>query len=224
MPFREEKKVHVQIVVDNWILHLWANRNVYEETRLAAMRFAEELASYAIRDPGFKRAKNPIPVPDDAPPIVREMARLSALAGVGPVFTIRGALLEYVALSLAQDLKEFAASSGGDHFVLTRRRRRLALPGRQKLALVLSPELGPNGIHTAVGHSLEERGGMNVIAVVAESCILADAGGAAAGAIIARRRSLQAGLSFLEAIPGVHGALVVQGDRIGLVGSVELAA
>jgi ApbE superfamily uncharacterized protein (UPF0280 family) len=221
---RDEKKVHVKVTLDDWIVHVWAHRNVYEETRLAGLTFAEELASYAIRDPGFKRAKNPVPVLDDAPPIVREMARLSALAGVGPAFTFRGALLQYVGLYLAQDLKEFAASSGGDHFVLSRKRGRLPLPGNRKLALVLSPELGSKGIHTAVGHSPEWGNGRSMLAVVAESCILADAGGAAASAIIARHRSLQAGLSFLEGIPGVQGALIVRGDQIGLVGSLELAA
>jgi uncharacterized protein len=224
MPLREKKKVQVKIVVDDWVVRIWARRDVFEEARLAGMRFAEEVASYSIRDPGFKRAKNPVPVLEDAPPIVREMARLSALAGVGPAFTFRGALLEYLGLSLAQELNEFTVSSGGDHVVLTRRRGRLALPGNRNLALVVSPRLGSKGIHTAMDRSPESARGANLLAIVAESCILADAGAAAAMAIIARRRSLHAGLALLKSIPGIHGALVVQGDQIGLAGNLELAA
>jgi ApbE superfamily uncharacterized protein (UPF0280 family) len=224
MPVRERKKVLVEVAVDDWVLRIWARRSVLDEARVASLRFAEELASYAIRDPGFKRARRPIPVPQDAPPIIREMARLSALAGVGPAFTFRGALLDYVGLALAQDLKEVSASCGGDHFVLAGKPGRLALPGNRKLALIVPAELGFKGIHTEIGRSEGSARGADILAVVAESCILADAVAAAATTIMARRRSLHAGLAFLKAIPGIHGAVVVQGTRIGLAGNVELAA
>ncbi len=221
MPLRE-KKVQVKVVVDDWVLRIWARRDVFEEARVAALRFAEEVVAYATRDHEFKRAKHPIPVPADAPPIIREMARLSALAGVGPAFTFRGALLDYVGLTLARDLKEVTASCGGDHFVLGRRRSRLPLPGRRDLALVLPPGSGPTGIHTSDSPGWEKGG--DIVAVVAESCILADAGAAAATAILARPRSLQAGLAFLNQLPGIQGALVVHGDQVGLAGSLELVA
>jgi ApbE superfamily uncharacterized protein (UPF0280 family) len=224
MAIREKKKVRVQVAVDDWVLNISARRNVSDEARVASLRFAEELASYAIRDPEFKRAKQPILVRHDAPPIVKEMARLSRLAGVGPAFTFRGALLQHVGLALTQDLKEVAVSCGGDRFLLSRKRGRLALPGRRNLAIVVSPEFGPKGIHMDMGPSLDWNTGADLLVVVAESCILADAGGAAARAIMGRGHSLQAGLAHLKSIPGIYGALVVQGDQIGLAGDLELAA
>jgi ApbE superfamily uncharacterized protein (UPF0280 family) len=219
---RRTNRAQVEVEIDNWILHIAARRDMSDQARVAGLAFLEELASYAIRDPDFKRAKHPVPVHPDAPPLVREMARVCALAGVGPAFTFRGALLDRVGLALARDLKEVIVSCRGDHFVLTRKRSRLALPGSRNLAIVLRPELGPNGIHSAMARSREGAAGPDALVIVAESCMLADAGAAAASAIVAHPRSLKSALTFLESVPGIHGALLTQGDRVGLAGSVEL--
>jgi ApbE superfamily uncharacterized protein (UPF0280 family) len=221
--FREKKRVHVEVAVRDWVLRISAPRNVFDEARVAALQFEEEVSAYGIRDPGFARARRPVPARQDAPPIIKEMARLCRLAGVGPAFAFRGALLHHVGLALSRDLKELTLSSGGDHFVLARKRGRLPLPGKRNLSLVISPELGPNGIHTAIRPSVGGSGAV-LLAVVAESCILADAGAAAATVMMARRRSLQSALAVLKAIPGVHGGLIIHGDQIGLAGKLEFAA
>jgi hypothetical protein len=61
------------------------------------------------------------------------------------------------------------------------------------------------------------------MAVVARSCILA-AAAAAGGQAVARRRTVLDALAYLQAIPGIHGALLVSGEQIGLAGGLELAA
>ncbi len=222
MPVRETG-VRIEVGPDAWFLRIRARREVSDEARVAALRFAEVLNSYATRDPEFRRARQVRSVPQDAPPIVRDMARLSALAGVGPAYTLQGALLEYVGSALARQLKEVRASCGGDHFVLARRKGRLALPGVRNLALVVPRKVGAIGIHTAIRPSARRDGGADILAVVAESCILADAGGAAATATIARR-SLGAALDLLQEMPGIYGAIVVGGDQIGLAGNLQLVA
>ena len=83
--------------------------------------------------------------------------------------------------------------------------------------MVVKPELGPHGICSTIGK--EEAG----LVVVARSCMLAAAAATAARAILARR-SLPEVLAYLQAIDGVHGALVVRGQDIGLAGGLELAA
>ena len=60
--------------------------------------------------------------------------------------------------------------------------------------------------------------------IVASSSILADAAAAGALAILSKPRSLRPALVYLRGLDGVHGAMIVRGDRVGLAGSLELAA
>ena len=87
------------------------------------------------------------------------------------------------------------------------------------MAVVLKPALGAQGIYSTLGN-----GSGDGLVVVATSCILADAAAAAATAILAKPGRLDAALRHLNGILGVHGAIVVRGDRIGVAGSLELAA
>ena len=45
-----------------------------------------------------------------------------------------------------------------------------------------------------------------------------------ATAVLSRPNSLKAALAYLQRVPGVHGAMIVRGDHIGVAGSLELAA
>jgi ApbE superfamily uncharacterized protein (UPF0280 family) len=220
LPLRH-KDVVAKVVIDDIVLRVSGSRDVSAEARVAALQFAEEMASYTTRDRDFRRAHHPIAVPRDAPAIIREMARLSALVRVGPAFTLRGALLDYVGLRCASNNRELVISCEADHFVAVRRARRLPLPGNRDLALIVRPGAGPKGVHASYAHGAT---GGAIVAVVAESCILADAGAAAATAMAARPTSLRAGLAYLSGVPGIHGAFVMRGDHIGLAGSVEIAA
>jgi ApbE superfamily uncharacterized protein (UPF0280 family) len=191
------------------------------------MQFWEQLQSYAIRHPGFQSTKRPVEVPEDAPPLVRDIARMSAAAGVGPMFTFQGALTQYVGQALARLMPDVNVACGGDHYVITRHRARLPVhpgAGPGTLAVVVRPELGPHGIYVAPGASSLTGGAADGLAVVAGSCIMADAAAAAAGAILSKPRSFRSALAFLQGLPEIRGAVVIQGDRIGVAGGLELAA
>ncbi len=203
---------------------------LYEEARAAGMQFWEQLQSYAIRNPMFQSSKRPIYVPQDAPRMVQRMAELSMAAGVGPIFTFRGALTEYVGRIVARSVPELFVTCGPDHFVVAKRRARLPVhraadPGGGGLAVVVKPELGPHGVHSSIGSERGEDSDDGVV-VVATSCILADAAAAGVGAILAKggRGSLRAALSYLRGLDGVHGGIVLRGERIGVAGGLELAA
>jgi uncharacterized protein len=223
------KARHFDVPVQDLTLRISAAEEMYEEARAAGMHFWEQIQSYAIRNPAFRSSKRPIEVPDDAPLIVRQMAEQSALAGVGPMFTFRGALTEFVGRKIAEAVPDVAVACGEDHFVITRRRARLALGpsprGRHDgMALVVKPEIGPQGIYAALERSPMRSGRADGLVVVARSCILADAAGAAATAILSKPNSLRAALTYLQRLPGVHGAMVIRGERIGVAGALELAA
>jgi ApbE superfamily uncharacterized protein (UPF0280 family) len=231
MPLLARRRLHrfFDVPVQDLVLRVAGPQDLYEEARAAGLHFWEQVQSYAIRHPEFRTSKRPLPVPPEAPPIVREMVQSSAAAGVGPMFTFQGALTEYVGRRLAPALSEVVVSCGGDHFVIARRRARLAVRpptrgGRDALAVVVKPELGPHGIYTTVGRVHLPREGADGLVVVARSCLLADAAAAAASAILSRPGSCRPALDYLNGLDGVHGAIVIRGARIGVAGALELAA
>jgi len=227
----KKKARSFDLYVQDMVLRVAAPEELYEEARVVAMNFSEKLQAYGIRDPDFRTSNRPVVVPDDAPAIVREMARVARLAGVGPAFTIQGAITDHVGRFLALRLPEVLVSNGGDYFVVTRKRARLGIhpgtdPGGRPLALVVRPELGPQGIFTTAAGRLELAADpSDTLVVVASSCMLAEAAATAAARMLRRSDGgFAAALGFLQRLPGVYGGLVVQGEQIGLAGGLELAA
>lgn len=217
------------VPVEDMTLRVQGPRELYEEVRAAGMGFWEQLQSYLVRHPRFRGAKAPLAVPDDAPAIIRRMAELSALAGVGPVFTIRGAVTEHVGMELSKTLPEVVVSSGGNCFVAGRRRTRVTVreargPGEKDLAVMTSSGQDRHGIFTTTSSEhLPARVGHDVV-VVAPSCILAEAAATAALAILSKPHSFATALRYLQGLDGIQGAMVMRDRRIGLAGSLELAA
>jgi ApbE superfamily uncharacterized protein (UPF0280 family) len=204
------------VPVQHLTLRITSSQDRYEEARAIGMQVWEQIQAYAVRDPAFGRSKRAMRVPPDAPDVVREMASTAALAGVGPMFSFRGALVDHVGRALAPESGEIVVSSGGDHFLVARNRSRLSVattPDGSSLAVVVRPEHGAHRILATTG-----------MAVVPRWCILADAAAASAAAILTRPRSFRAALAHLESIEGVYGAILLKGTAIGLTGALELAA
>jgi uncharacterized protein len=230
MPLRSRKRGrYFDVPVQHMVLRIAGPEELYEEVRATGMQYWEQIQSYAIRHPGFQTSKRPLSVPEDAPPVVRQMAKLSAMAGVGPMFTFQGALTEYVGQGLAKIMPEVNVSCGGDHYVVTRKRARMPVHAgstetSRGLVVIVKPELGPHGIYATPGGAYFAGESPDGLIVVARSCILADAAAAAAKAILARPGSFRKALAFLQNLRGVHGAIVIRGEAIGVAGGLELAA
>jgi uncharacterized protein len=227
MALLRRKSEHVDVPVQDLLLRITGPEDVYEEARAIGMLFWEQVQSFAIRNPDFQRSKRPVQVAASAPSIVREMATLSALAGVGPMLTFRGALTEFVGRRMAELMPEVTVSCGEDHYVVARRRARLGFFTGQRpegLAVVVKPELGPHGVYMDLKGGARPGEIADGLLVVSTSCIVADASAAAARAILSKPNSLKTALAYLRGVPGVHGGIVIQGDRIGVAGGLELAA
>jgi ApbE superfamily uncharacterized protein (UPF0280 family) len=225
MPLLKRRTRHFDVPVQDMLLRISGPEELYEEARAAGMQFWEQIQAYAIRHPGFQSSKRPLSVPEDAPEIVRQMAAQTGLAGVGPMFAFRGALTEFVGRKLAPSLHEVIVTCGSDHYVVSNKRARLGLRGgTQAMALVIKPELGPQGVFSSLDPAHRDPEMAEGLVVVARSCILADAAAAAATAILTKPDSFRATLAYLRRLPGVHGALLVRGEHIGVAGALELAA
>jgi ApbE superfamily uncharacterized protein (UPF0280 family) len=213
-----------EIQVQDMTLHIQAGTDFNEESRAAALSFWEQLHAYTLRNPDVGNSKRPIDVPEDAPPIVREMVAAARRAGVGPMFSFQGALTDHVGRFLAQEVGEVTVSCGGDYFILGRRRQKLTVlrrSGGSTVAVVVPARKQGVGISMIVGRGHAPVDGL---AVLAESCMLADAAAAGVQAILPKENGFAGALTYLKKVPGVLGGVIVVRDRIGLAGPVELAA
>jgi ApbE superfamily uncharacterized protein (UPF0280 family) len=228
MPLLSKRRSRAfDVPVHDMTLRITGPEELYEEARAVGMQFWEQLQSYAIRHPDFQTSKRPFAVGGDAPDVVRQMSVMAASAGVGPMFTFQGALAETVGRALGRSVADIMVVCGPDHWIVTRKRSRLALNrgggGRQgELGIVVKPQLGPHGVHIGLrnaGRSSSD----DVVVIVASSCILADAAAAGVSAILSKPNSLRAALTYVKRMNGVHGAMLMRGDRIGVAGGLELA-
>jgi ApbE superfamily uncharacterized protein (UPF0280 family) len=220
----KRKLEHFDVPVQDKVLRITGPEHLYEEVRAAGMQFWEQIQSYAIRNPAFRTSKRPLEVPASAPAIVREMATSAAAAGVGPMFTFQGALTDYVGRRLTDALNETSVSCGEDHFVMSRRRMRLAVHPGLGLAVVVKPELGAHGVFMRLTPGENPGEVMGGLVVVGHTCIVADAAAAAAMAIVPKSGGFRTALTYLKGVPGLHGAMLIQGHRIGVAGALEIAA
>ena len=220
---RRTKSFDIQ--VQDLTLHINAPEDFAEESRAAALSFWEQLQSYALRNPRFRQSKRPIGAPPtDAPEIVREMVAASTAAGVGPMFTFRGAVTDQVGRFLAESLHEVTVSCDGDYFILTRKRMKLAVHRRDgdPIAVAVEPAREGVGVSTTLGRG-RGGGGPDGLAVIAESCMLADAAAAGVQALLSKPDGFKLALQYLQQVDGVQGGVVVAGDQIGVAGGVEIA-
>ena len=224
MKLLKRKPRTFDIQVQEMTLHIQAGTDFNEESRAAALSFWEQLNAYTLRNPDMRNSKRPIEVPDDAPEIVREMVAAARRAGVGPMYSFQGAVTDYVGRYLSNEVPEVIVNCEGDYFILGRRRQKLTVirgSGGSVVAVVVPPSRQGVGVSMTIGRG---RAAIDGLAVLADSCMLADAAAAGVQAILPKENGFRSALAYLKQVRGVLGGLVVVGDRIGVAGGVELAA
>jgi uncharacterized protein len=224
---RRQKTFEIQ--VQDLSLQITAAPDLVEESRAAALTFWEQLEAWSRQHPEFRTSKRPLAVPENAPELVQEMVRSSGTAGVGPIFAFHGAVTDYVGRFLARQTREITVECGGDLFILRRKRTKLTVHRRGNggpISLVVEPRSGGVGVSTTLARGRRGAGvtGPDGLAVLASSCMLANAASAGIQALLPKPDGMRSALHYLERVPGVQGGLVVQGDEIGVAGRVEIVS
>jgi uncharacterized protein len=212
------------IQVQDLTLHITAPEDFAEEARAAALSFWEQLQSYGVRDPDFRSSKRALTrVATDAPPIVQEVVSAASAAGVGPMFSFRGAVVDAVGRFLGGQTGDVTVACDGDYYLKAKKRLKVAVRrrGGEPLTIVLAASRGL-GLSTTLGRG-KGGAGPDGLAVVAQSCMLADAAAAGVQACLNKPDGFGMALHYLQRVPGVSGGVVVVGDRIGVAGGVEIA-
>lgn len=211
-------------------LMVMAPAELADQARTSALAHWEQIEAYVVVNPSFKNLKVPFPVHEGAPPVVRAMGEASEAAGVGPMVTLPGAIVEGVARDLGAVTKEVVVGCEGDTFVVSDRPRSYVVekpdePGSGGIAVRVRPQgayaffcsTGRIRIDPVIGHA-------RVVAVLADHGAVADAVGSAMGSAMHRPHHVERALEVARKVPGVRGAVVLSQGRIGVWGDIEIVA
>lgn len=227
---RDKDLISFTVVMKESDLYVRATRNLRRKALKALLKHRSSLEEYIERQPEFLTSLKPLVVGQDAPLIVRTMAEAAEKAGVGPMAAVAGAIAEYVGMGLLPFSREVIVENGGDIFLKTQKTRSIGIyageasPFTGKLALKVEPQETPLGICTSagtVGHSLSF-GRCDAAILVSPSASLADAAATAVGNAVQTADDVPKGIDLARGIPGIKGAVVIKGDRIGVWGEIKL--
>lgn len=221
--------VSFEVAVKETDLYIKAVQDLSAEAREAVLRHRRLLEDYIRRHPGFLESLVPVEEDPFAPPIVREMIGAARNAGVGPMAAVAGAMAEAVGRDLLPKSPEVVVENGGDIFLCSERELRVAIyagdsPLSYRLALQVSGAAQGKGICTSsgtVGPSLSF-GRADVVCILSPSAALADAAATAVGNLVQTAADVNRSLEAAQAIPGVGGALIIIGAKLGAWGEVQL--
>ena len=210
-------------------LYIRASSNLEAEATSAIIKYRKPLEEYINSYPLFLHSLEPYAVENDAPDIVRDMARAAGIAGVGPMAAVAGAIAEAVGRDLLAYSTEVIVENGGDIFMKLSQTRLVGVyagesPFTGKIALEINPAETPLGVCTSsgtVGHSLS-LGAADAVIVLSHSTALADAAATAIGNKVITAENIETAMEQAQVVVGLVGVVIIKGDRIGIWGNVKL--
>ena len=217
------------IVVNETDLRIRSSSNVKDQATKAVLKYRHQLERYIKRQPSFATSLVPVPVTDDAPPIIKDMADAARRVGVGPMASVAGAMAQFVGEELLAYAPEVIIENGGDIYLKSRQNRTVGIfagksPLSGHIGLEIRGEETPLGVCTSsgtVGHSLSF-GHADAVVVVSTSTTLADAAATAIGNIIKRRDDIAKGTDFAQNTKGLLGVVIIKDDKMGIWGKVNI--
>ncbi len=212
---------------DLWIR---ARRDLQREATDAVLNCRRQIEAYIASHEPFLTSLSPLPDDSLAPPLVRQMLRAAAAAGVGPMAGVAGAIAQAVGVALGAFSDSVIVENGGDCYLDLHEETTVGVfagpqsPFTDKIALKFGPHRFPLGICTSsgtVGHSLSF-GKADAVTVVSPDAALADAAATRLANLVKTPEDISAALDLAPRIPSVQGVLIAIRDQLGLWGDLEL--
>jgi ApbE superfamily uncharacterized protein (UPF0280 family) len=226
---KDDDLVSFELAVKQTDLYIRSRRNLKDKALDSVLKHRRSLESYIGQHPLFLTTLEPYRAEAGAPVIVKEMARISQLADVGPMAAVAGAIAEAVGRDLLAYSTEVIVENGGDIFLRTSKKRLVGIYAGQSsftksIALEIMPRETPLGICTSsgtVGHSLS-LGCADAVIVLSPSTALADAAATALGNIVKDADDIPRAIEKARSIEGLRGLVVIVGDKMGVWGKVKI--
>jgi len=221
--------VSFQVAVKQTDLYIRSQRNLRDKALDSVLKHRGSLEAYIKHHPLFLTTLEPYQAEDEAPAIVKEMARVSQLTGVGPMAAVAGAIAEAVGRDLLAFSPEVIVENGGDIFLKISKKRLVGIYAGQsaftkRIALEILPRETPMGICTSsgtVGHSLS-LGNADAVIALSPSAALADAAATALGNIVKAADDITEAIEKAQDITGLRGVVIIVGDKMGIWGKVKI--
>ncbi len=221
--------ISFDVVVRETDLRIRALSNLRRKALKSVEKHRDAIERYIEQNPAFLTSLKPIAVQNDAPLIVKEMARAAETVSIGPMSAVAGAIAEAVGKELLPFSSEVIVENGGDIFLRTNRERIVGIyagnsPLSGRIALEIEPGETPLGICTSsgtVGHSFS-MGKADAVVVLAPSAALADAVATATGNLVKEVSDIEKGLEFAQKVETLIGIVIIKDDKMGAWGRVKL--
>jgi hypothetical protein len=228
----ESGEVSFQVVLEQTDLWIVASRDLRAEVLALVRDLRGQLKSYILLHPEFQASLVPVPVPESAPAIVRDMAEAARACGVGPMAAVAGAVAQHVAEAFIPDSPDMLVENGGDLYLRSTRERVVGLLAVPESGLRLGLRLAPGDFPLSlcsssgvVGHSLSF-GRSDIVTVRSKRAALADAAATALGNVLKQARDLGPMLDLARQLGpvGVDGVFAQCQGKVAAWGKMELVA
>ena len=221
--------ISFNVSVEQTDLYICSQRNLKNKALDSVLKHRSSLEAYIGRHPLFLTTLEPYQAEAEAPAIVKEMARASQLAGVGPMAAVAGAIAEAVGRDLLAFSPEVIVENGGDIFLKISKKRLVGIYAGQssftkKIALEIMSGETPIGIGTSsgtIGHSLS-LGNADAVIGLSSSAALADAAATAIGNMVKAKDDIPKAIEQAQNIEGLSGVVIIIGDQMGVWGRVKI--
>jgi ApbE superfamily uncharacterized protein (UPF0280 family) len=210
-------------------LYIRARSDFSENVRKTVIQLRGEIEDHIALYPDFLSSYTPLEQKETDSLVVQRMYRASAATGVGPMAAVAGALSEYVGREIAPLSDEVIIENGGDIWLNLQEPVSVSVyagnsPFTDSLAIRIMPSQTPLSICTSsgrIGHSFSF-GEADAATVFSPDAALADAAATATGNLVHSAEDLTRAVEFAMSIDGVTGAMVLYGDKLAVMGAVEL--
>ena len=190
------------------------------------------LEDYILKHPEFLTSYEPLEVEEDAPRVVKLMARAGKNADVGPMAAVAGSISQIIVEDLSNyGCRNIISNNGGDIALRATKDVVIGLyAGNSPLSAEIGFKIdgdkgaGGYGVCTSsgtVGHSVSF-GNADAVVVFAEESSIADGAATSIGnyAVGSPEEAINNCLERAECIEGIDGVFVVVGEYAGKVGKV----
>lgn len=193
------------------------------------VKIRQQLERYILIHPQFQSSLIPLKTFGSAPDIAVKMAEAAAVAGVGPMAAVAGAVSDYIGKILDSYSKQVIVENGGDIYLKSNQERNIAIyagdsPFSYKLGIRVKANETPTGICTSsgtVGHSLSF-GVADAVVIKGKSAILADAAATQAGNLIASKLDLEKAIDYVRKLDENLSIVAIKDDRMMIWGDIEI--
>jgi ApbE superfamily uncharacterized protein (UPF0280 family) len=225
--FNVSIKEHFQL--RETIVTIAADKQEHIEAAKEAIRIHRAaLETYILSDPYFQLTLESYEFPKSSPEVVRRMIKAGNTMGIGPMSAVAGTISALAVEAMVKAGAKYAiVDNGGDIALINDRTVVVGIYAGQSpiknLGFIFEPRTSITGVCTSagtVGPSISF--GMADAAVVfSDDVSLADAAATALGNEVGiGKEAVEASFKAVKGIEEIKGALVIQGEYIGIWGKV----